>query len=325
MPYPFKRMDDPFITLGHLPRMGRALPRLFGVYEHTAKIARTRKPFASINISFLLRGRGHYSERGRRWSLTAPCLFHQRAGVCVDYGPSGSWWEFSLVYLPAALPRLNAVAALTSSAVIPLAPEYIPRLHRLIDALRDAAGDIASRRAPADPADALALALLLEVRALSAVSGAQPVREDPLDAIRRRLGNFTQPTPNLDALAREHGLSPAGFRRLWSARYRVSPGNYNLQVRLREACRLLRSESLTHAEIAEQTGFGDPLYFSRRFSSALGESPSAYRQRIARNATLPTVDGIGLRSNAVCNRYVSGQGERHARGGRASTAVIREE
>ena len=47
-----------------------------------------------------------------------------------------------------------------------------------------------------------------------------------------------------------------------------------------EAARLLRFTDLTVGQIAFQTGFGDPLYFSRAFKRHYGEAPMAYRDHV---------------------------------------------
>ena len=46
-----------------------------------------------------------------------------------------------------------------------------------------------------------------------------------------------------------------------------------------EATRLLRFTDRTIGEVAWQTGFSDPLYFSRAFKRHTGEPPTAYRDR----------------------------------------------
>jgi len=46
-----------------------------------------------------------------------------------------------------------------------------------------------------------------------------------------------------------------------------------------EAARLLRFTDRTVGEVAFQTGFSDPLYFSRAFKRHVGEPPTAYRDR----------------------------------------------
>jgi AraC family transcriptional activator of pobA len=44
-----------------------------------------------------------------------------------------------------------------------------------------------------------------------------------------------------------------------------------------EAARLLRFTDKTMGEVAYESGFSDPLYFSRAFKRHNGQSPSAYR------------------------------------------------
>jgi AraC-like DNA-binding protein len=59
----------------------------------------------------------------------------------------------------------------------------------------------------------------------------------------------------------------------------ISPMQYVQHLRLEEAKRLLRSTDLPIAEIAEQVGFADALYFSRLIHRESGVSPSLFRQR----------------------------------------------
>lgn len=47
-----------------------------------------------------------------------------------------------------------------------------------------------------------------------------------------------------------------------------------------EAARLLRFTDLSVQEIAQRTGFADPLYFSRAFKRHFGDAPQAYRARV---------------------------------------------
>lgn len=59
-----------------------------------------------------------------------------------------------------------------------------------------------------------------------------------------------------------------------------TPYEYLLALRLEEATRLLLTESLPMAEIAEQSGFTSQSYFNYVFKKENGESPSAYRRRM---------------------------------------------
>ena len=62
---------------------------------------------------------------------------------------------------------------------------------------------------------------------------------------------------------------------------------------LLEARRLLAYSAASVAEIARDTGFGDPAYFSRFFTKLTGLSPSAYRAAIAGGIVLvPAQHGV---------------------------------
>ena len=58
-----------------------------------------------------------------------------------------------------------------------------------------------------------------------------------------------------------------------------TPGRYHDGLRMKEACRLLRSTAMAVGEVAGAVGFSDVLYFSRRFRELTGETPTAYRRR----------------------------------------------
>lgn len=81
-----------------------------------------------------------------------------------------------------------------------------------------------------------------------------------------------------DALARHAGLSVAHFSLLFQHQTGVSPTQYLIQQRMRRACRLMDTSSLTIREIASQVGYDDPYYFSRLFSKTIGHSPRDYRK-----------------------------------------------
>ncbi|MGN0222292.1 MAG: helix-turn-helix domain-containing protein [Prevotella sp.] len=57
----------------------------------------------------------------------------------------------------------------------------------------------------------------------------------------------------------------------------VTPGEFLRQARIRKACQLLQTTSLTVSEIAFQCGFTDPKYFSRMFRQSMGITPTEYK------------------------------------------------
>ena len=83
---------------------------------------------------------------------------------------------------------------------------------------------------------------------------------------------------DFDELAREMGCSPATFRRRWLRYVGVPPRRYVVDLRIRQACRMLVETELSVAEIAVASSFSDPLYFSRVFRKTVGESATEYRR-----------------------------------------------
>ena len=83
----------------------------------------------------------------------------------------------------------------------------------------------------------------------------------------------------LGSLAREAGLSPYHFLRTFQRLTGVTPHQYVLRARLREAAMRLVVERARVIDIALQCGFGDVSNFNRAFRTEFGLSPRAYRAR----------------------------------------------
>lgn len=83
---------------------------------------------------------------------------------------------------------------------------------------------------------------------------------------------------DLDSAAKEAGLSPFHFLRLFSNVLGVTPHQYLVRSRLRHAARLLGQDTRPITDIAFDVGFGDLSNFVRTFHRAAGVSPRAFRQ-----------------------------------------------
>lgn len=81
----------------------------------------------------------------------------------------------------------------------------------------------------------------------------------------------------LEELATRMGLSPFHFLRVFRGVLGVTPHQYLVRMRLRQAARLLATEAPI-ARIAYDVGFGDLSNFVRTFRRAAGVSPRAYRK-----------------------------------------------
>jgi AraC-like DNA-binding protein len=83
---------------------------------------------------------------------------------------------------------------------------------------------------------------------------------------------------SLGELAREAGLSPYHFLRTFTALIGVTPHQYVMRTRLREAASRLVANRDTVLDVALDCGFGDVANFHRAFRTEFGVSPRAYRR-----------------------------------------------
>jgi AraC family transcriptional regulator len=81
----------------------------------------------------------------------------------------------------------------------------------------------------------------------------------------------------LRGLAREAGLSPYHFLRTFESVTGVTPHQYVLRARLRQAALQLAQEPARIVDVALDCGFGDVSNFNRTFRAEFGVTPRAYR------------------------------------------------
>jgi AraC-like DNA-binding protein len=81
-------------------------------------------------------------------------------------------------------------------------------------------------------------------------------------------------------LAQAVRVSETYLMHQFTARMGCSIMRYLQQVRLDAARQLLATTGYSIQTIALRVGYPDPLYFSRVFSRVMGESPTAFRQRV---------------------------------------------
>ena len=82
----------------------------------------------------------------------------------------------------------------------------------------------------------------------------------------------------MEGLASRFGITAPHFRALFRKHFNAAPMQYLHVLRLNKAARLLQFYPYSCKEVAEITGFRDPLYFSRCFRRFWGVAPSDYRE-----------------------------------------------
>jgi AraC-like DNA-binding protein len=96
---------------------------------------------------------------------------------------------------------------------------------------------------------------------------------DPIAAAIERLRlDFDQPL-RIEEIARELGMSVSGFHHQFKAITAMSPLQFQKQLRLQEARRLMLGEGLDVAGAGHRVGYGDASHFTRDYKRLFGAPP----------------------------------------------------
>jgi AraC-like DNA-binding protein len=233
-----------------------------------------------FSIAYVRSGSFGYQYGGRRFDLVAGSVLIGHAGhefVCTHEHHDGGDECLSFHFDAAALESLGASSKrkrLWETGALPPLPELVV-LGELAQSAASGQSDVALEEA----------ALLFAHRFARVVSGNdEPPRiiheRDRRRAVEAalRIDENAHEALDLDDAAREAGLSPFHFLRLFSGALGVTPHQYLVRSRLRHAARLLADEERRISDIAFDVGFGDLSNFARTFRRAAGVTPRAYRR-----------------------------------------------
>jgi AraC family transcriptional regulator len=129
------------------------------------------------------------------------------------------------------------------------------------------------------------ISLQIAVRALDASNGERIRRSVPRNAIERitrivrAIERHSDREIDLSMLARDAGLSPFHFLRTFQRVTGVTPHQYLLRTRLRNAAARLAGRAKI-VDVALDSGFGDVSNFNRTFRAEFGTTPRAYRRAL---------------------------------------------
>ena len=258
------------------------------IFDYRCEVGLGARPFSErhkrASISFVRKGSFGYRTRGKHYELVAGSALIGRAGddyVCShDHVCGDECLSFQLA--PELVQALGDRDAIWKTGAVPPLPELM-----VLAELADAA---------ARDGDALALAeagLMMAARFVGLAGRAQSVAttaDDKRPAIdpardRRRaveaalwLEAHAAEAIDLDRIAAQAGLSPFHFLRLFARVLGVTPHQYLVRCRLREAARLLAERERRITDIAYDVGFADLSNFVRSFRRAAGVSPRDFRR-----------------------------------------------
>lgn len=96
--------------------------------------------------------------------------------------------------------------------------------------------------------------------------------------------SFDQPL-RIEAIARDLGMSPSGFHHHFKAVTDMSPLQFQKQLRLQLARRLMLGENLDAATAGYRVGYSNASHFSRDYRRHFGEPPARDAERVRQAAS----------------------------------------
>lgn len=119
------------------------------------------------------------------------------------------------------------------------------------------------------------------LRQLAVIGGSAHRIASAIDRIRKE---FDRPL-RVEDIARDIGMSPSSFHQHFKTVTAMSPLQFQKQLRLQEARRLLLAEELDAASAGYRVGYDDASYFNREYKKFFGEPPMRNVERL--RETLP--------------------------------------
>ena len=122
------------------------------------------------------------------------------------------------------------------------------------------------------------LKISLFERRVSAAAEPEKQEERTITGITRYLQEHLAEELSLSVLAEQFHLNPQYISQLFKSEIGVNFLAYLTSIRMEKAKKLLLSTSLSVAEVAEQSGYGDYRVFTKVFKKSEGITPSQYRR-----------------------------------------------
>jgi AraC-like DNA-binding protein len=188
---------------------------------------------------------------------------------------------FDGVYLPRELsPQAQALGLPVDRVFKPVRTDFIPFM---VNAMRleeeggqPNAGEIILHTL------STLLLLLSRHTALAPDPGGKGKREELLlrfQLLREKVVNQPGQAWTVEGMAEQVHMSRSRFSSTFSEVFDEPPRDFLIHTRLRHAIVLITNTSLSMSEIAEESGFQSPYYFSRIFAKRIGCPPSKYAER----------------------------------------------
>jgi AraC family transcriptional regulator len=251
------------------------------VVDYRCTAGPAEKPFAEVHrsysVSYVRRGSFGYRTRGQTFELIAGSVLVGHAGdefMCThDHHVCGD--ECLAFHLsPDVVETIGDRTGVWRTGCVPPVAELMV-LGELAQAAAEGRNEVGLDEA----------GMLFTARFVEVVSGRKRGAPEVQARDRRRaveaalwLDAHSHQSIDLDGAARQVGLSPFHFLRLFAKVAGVTPHQYLVRSRVRHAARLLADDARSITDIAFDVGFADLSNFVRTFHRAAGVSPRDFRK-----------------------------------------------
>lgn len=250
------------------------------VVDYRCEAGPEDRPFAEVHggysIAYVRRGAFGYRTLGKSYELVAGSALVGFPGdeyVCTHDHARGD--QCLSIHLSEGLVEmLGGRRQIWRCGCVPPLPELVV-LGELAQAAAEGKSDLGL-----DEAGMLVAARFVEVVAGVQRRSTEPPARDRRRAVEAALRMDAQSSEpiDLEGAARQAGLSPFHFLRVFANVLGVTPHQYLVRSRLRHAARLLSDGSRPVTDVALDVGFGDLSNFVNAFRRAAGVSPRRFRQ-----------------------------------------------
>ena len=236
----------------------------------------------SVAIAIVAAGSFQYRSTGGRVLMTPGSLLLGNPGQCFVCGHEHETGDrcISFRFQPAWFEEIVADSGV-SGRKLEFSVSRVPPVRPLSRWLADACAGVIARH----DVSWEELSVRLAVSTLQLSRGLpdgdhRPARgaEARVTRVVRRIEREPGTDLTLRGLALEAGLSPYHFLRTFEQVTGVTPHQYLLRARLRNAAVRLAADQARIIDIAYSSGFGDLSNFNRAFRAEFGVSPRAYRK-----------------------------------------------
>lgn len=233
-------------------------------------------------LHFVLRGKGTYRLAGKSFACRENDVFVTPTNVKIDTIPDENdpWKYFWIGFDGSSCPEICETALFTIDSPVYSCGECATEIRNLVQSIIDFMPTVnAAMRLKG-------LSALLDIFALITRERLQNMAVSPSiyskeyyfqQSIGILEDNYTNPNFRIETICDSLPISHSYLCRIFKQLSGCSISSFLLQIRMREACVLLKTTDDSIEKISYTCGFNDYTYFSKAFKKKFFMTPSQYR------------------------------------------------